>query len=295
MNTAETRPNIFDFTDYREYLSAFFRTKKQTHSDYSYAVFAERAGLKSRSYPRLVMTAKRNLTADLLPKFIKGLELSREEEEAFVALVNFCQASNLDSRRHWWERFLSLRPKNKYSQRVCDEYTFLARMAYPVLLILLRQPHAVHDVKGLSHLTGLAPHEVEEGIKSLQNLGAVKKIGENFVVSPLSFETANDIPNIAIQTFHQNMLKRASESLSLPVQDREFRSILVPINAEELSYLKKRLRDICAEVDQMFSGIRPKSDRVYALNLNLIPMTSHFIREDASQKQEDVSDKENVS
>lgn len=300
METQQTnaRPDIFDFTDYRNFLKAFYDWKKSMDNRYSHAVFAERAKLKSRSYLRLVLTGKRNLSCDAIPKFIMGCELGRHESEAFVALVNFNQTTTLESRKMYWEKFLECRPTNKKTMRINDEYQFLARMGYPILLILIRQPHITHDIEGLSHMTGLTPTQVEEGLKTLSQLGAVKIIGGKYVTNTFSFETTNDMPNIATQTFHRNILLKAADSVSLPTSQREFRSVLVPLNGEEFCYIQKRLRDLASEVDDLFSGARPKSEKIYALNMNLIPVTPDFIQkaEDSlSQKSMETSHKEDVS
>lgn len=298
MQSLNVRPTVYDFTDYRSFLKAFYDWKKSNDNRYSNAVFAERAGLKSRSYLRLVLTGKRNLSGDAIPKFITGCELDRNESEAFQALVNFNQATTHESRKMYWEQFLNLKPRSKKAQRIHDEYRFLARMGYPILLILIRQPHVTHDVQGLSHLTGLTPKQVEEGLQTLEGLGAIRRLGDKFVTSTFSFETTNDMPNIATQTFHKNMLLRAAESVSLPVTEREYRSVLMPLNKEEFHYIQKRLRDLSVELDERFNGARPNSEKIYALNMNLIPITPDFVqRAKASlsqQSQEESKTQEKV-
>lgn len=112
---------VFDFLDFREFLRSFYDWKKKAYADFSYSVFARRANLKSRSYLRLVISSKRNLTLEMLPRFAKGLELSENEAEAFKALVRFNQAKNLEVRTKAWEKSLSLKPQNKITQRIGDE------------------------------------------------------------------------------------------------------------------------------------------------------------------------------
>lgn len=286
------KPRIYDFTDFRVYLKAIYEHNKSEHN-FSYAAFAERAGLKARSFLRTVITGKRNLTPDAISKFIVGLSLEFNEAEAFKALVHYNQASDFKARQHYWETFLKLRPNSERRHRVKDEYLYLARMAYPILLILLRQPHTNKAKSALASMTGLKMSEVEDGLQTLTELGAISVSHDGQItVNSDGFVTTNDTPSIARQTFHTNMLDKAKECLNLDPSEREFQSMMIPLTKEEFLYLKERIRALVSEVDEKFGGRRPKSERAYALNINLIPITPEFIRSEqkaASQKPGDVS------
>jgi uncharacterized protein (TIGR02147 family) len=73
---AAGRPDVFQFTDYREFLKGFYEWKK-AQGEFSHRVFAHRAGLKSSSFLRLVLTGKRNLSPDGITKFNIGLGFKR--------------------------------------------------------------------------------------------------------------------------------------------------------------------------------------------------------------------------
>jgi uncharacterized protein (TIGR02147 family) len=291
------RPNVYEFIDYRAFLKEMISFEK-TNGDFSYSKFAERAGFQSRSYLRTVITGKRNLSPDAISKVVVGFGLNFSEGESFKSLVHYNQASDFNSKRHYWEAFLKSKPKNQKSQKVSDVYMYLSRMTNPILLILLRQPHLDHSVGNLARLTGLSDKDVLEGLATLSKLGAITQLEDGgYRVNADGFMTANDIPNIAIQTFHTNMLETAKSCLNRHTSEREFQSMMVPLEEEEFQYLRMRLRALVEEVDQKFGGKRPRSNKIYALNLNLIPLTPEFIRADesASQKSADESEQENVS
>ena len=289
-NERVLRPNVFEFTDYRVFLKSMYDFEK-TQGDFSYAKFADRAGLKARSFLRTIIAGKRNLTPDCVSKFIVGFSLNYLEGEAFKSLVHFNQASDFNSRQHYWESFLKLRPRNQKRHRVNDEYLYLARMAYPILLILLRQPHVDKSKESLAAMTGLKVADVEEGLKTLLQLGALKETQPgHLVVTSDGFKTSNDTPSIARQTFHNNMLEKAKECINLDSSVREFQSMMIPLNKEDFLYLRQRVRALVEEIDEKFGGRRPQSSRAYAVNINLIPITPDFIRDDhitASQKPGD--------
>lgn len=297
MQTTEA-PNIFSFTDYRVYLGAYYQWRK-TKGKFSHAVFAKDAGLKSRSYLRLVLTHKRNLTLETIEKFSLALRLTRNEASAFKALVNFNQAGDFKERQKHWEQFLAFNTNpSEGIKKIKDVYSYLARMSYPVLLALLRQTQIKRDLNTLSIMTGMSLDQVNEGLSTLCDLGVIEKRPNNeYFATNRGLLTSNDVPNIAIQTFHMNMLKKAQECTSLPVNERSYQTALIPLGEEEYLFVKEKMRELALEVEKKFGGDRPSAKKIYALNLNLIPMTPDFIREDSkltSQKSSEVSNHKEV-
>lgn len=272
------RPNVFDFTDYRAYLKAYYEWHKGKNPLFSHAYFAKKAGLKSRSFLRLVLSGKRNLSPEGISKFIVGLEIESSEAKGFRLLVECNQGLNSQQKKAAWDEFQKLLPRSKKYMRVHDEYRFLARLAYPIMMVILRQEQVAHDLNGLSHMTGLSVAEVEEGLDTLQRLNMIKRHGKLVSVGDTIFRTSNDIPNVAIQSFHKGMLEKAKAAVDLDVKEREFQSVIIPLNQEEFLFLKKRVRELAEEFDTTFGTRRDSTERVYALNMNLIPVSSEFIR-----------------
>jgi uncharacterized protein (TIGR02147 family) len=288
-NSTLNRPLVFDFTDYRLYIKTLFEYEKSV-GEFSYAVFAMRAGFQARSYLRTVITGKRNLSTAAIDKVIVGFNLSLNESEAFRCLVYFNQSQTFTERTRYWERFLKLRPK-KASSIIVDEYNYLARMAYPILLVIMKQAHVLQTPEELARLTNLSVSEVREGLETLVKIGALVKTDENkYAALQNNFQTQDDMPNVAVQKFHSNILEKAKESLSLPTSKREFQSLMLALSESEFQYLKKRLKNFCDEIENLYCGPRPLSERVYSINLNLVPISPDFIRPSqraASQKSEE--------
>jgi uncharacterized protein (TIGR02147 family) len=275
------RPSIYDYTDYRLFLKSSYEYEK-SNGDFSYSVFAERAGFQSRSYLRTVITGKRNLTANAIAKIIFGFKLDLREGEAFRALVHFNQCQKFEEKHHYWELFLKQRPK-KNNFLCADEYHYLARMAYPIMLVILKQKNIVNDVNELSRLTNLSISEVEEGLKTLVKINALTKTeaGE-YQTHDYVLRTKDDVANVAVQKFHANILEKAKQALDLPTSKREFQSLMLALSESEFAQLKQRLKDFMDDVEEHFSGSKEKSEKVYSVHLNLVPITPDFIRNEKS-------------
>lgn len=88
----QERPQLYSYLDYRKFVSDIYEHKKSLNPRYSYAVFAKKGLLLSRSYIRLVIGGRRNLTLSSTFKFARALELSTEETQYFQQLVALNQA-----------------------------------------------------------------------------------------------------------------------------------------------------------------------------------------------------------
>lgn len=288
------RPNLLGFTDYRAYLAHFYQWQKQINPEFSYAQFAERAGFHSRSFLRLIISGKRNLSSEGIQKFIFGLSLNRREGQAFEAMVKSNQSSTLEEKVQHWKRFQEICHQQSSTSKISDPFTYLSRWHVPVLVSILRQQDISHKVEDLATMVGISQKEIQESLEILTKMGVITDIkDERYQIRASIFETDDDIPNVAIQAFHANSLKKAIEAIILPVEQREFQSLLLSLGEEEFETLKSELRNIAIRMDQTFAGKKQKASKVYSLNLNLIPITKSFIRSDAfalSQKDFQILD-----
>lgn len=288
MTVQQHKPQIYDYVDHRRFLADVFAWKK-TLGFFSYQTFAEKAGLKSRGYLRLVISGKRNITLKSIDCFVRGLDLSSREAEAFKTLVQSNLAPTLDLQQRHWEAFLRLRPKSHTQSRIQDIYLYLARRSYPVLLSLLRQTDICQDTAALAAMAGVTPSEVEEALGVFQKLGFISRAAETaqIRVQSASYYSSDDVPNMAIQSFHRNMASRTGEALELSVDEREFQSVILSLSHAQFLELKKRIRAWAEETDSAFSSTQPSgAEAVYALNLNLIPISSKLIRPRSTRAEE---------
>lgn len=83
--------NIFDFTDYRAFMKAFYETKKKGPGTFSYRRFSKLAQNASPNFVKLVVDGQRNLTVQNIYLFSMAMSLLPREQEYFEAMVHFSQ------------------------------------------------------------------------------------------------------------------------------------------------------------------------------------------------------------
>ncbi|NLE02187.1 MAG: TIGR02147 family protein [Fibrobacter sp.] len=70
--------NIFNYIDYREFLEDFYHEQKARNKAFSFQFFANKAGFKSKSFIKLVIDGKKNLTEESMEKLNNVLKLSEK-------------------------------------------------------------------------------------------------------------------------------------------------------------------------------------------------------------------------
>ncbi len=81
------KPNIFNYSCYRQFLKDFYDHKKKSRTTFSHRRFAQLADIKSSNYLYLVMNNKRNLSLNMAARVAKAMSLSNDESQHFVKLV----------------------------------------------------------------------------------------------------------------------------------------------------------------------------------------------------------------
>ncbi len=81
MSNQNQKISIFDYTDYRVFLSDYYNFQKKQSKAFSYRYFAQKVNLKSSGYYKELVDGKRNLSRTLMVKFFKALKLNKKESE----------------------------------------------------------------------------------------------------------------------------------------------------------------------------------------------------------------------
>ena len=83
MSESKTEPDVLHYSNYRTFLQDYYEFKKAEQPVFSHRYFAQKAGITSPNYLKLVMDGKRNLTKKTLLKFAAALGLKGMRAEFF--------------------------------------------------------------------------------------------------------------------------------------------------------------------------------------------------------------------
>ena len=123
-----TQANIFEYSDYRQYLSDYYSNKKSVKPGYSHRVFAKQAGLSSPSHLSMIIKGERNLSIKTIEKFADGLKLSLKEKKYFELMVLFNQTQDLPTKAKYFAEIMALKSSSKKLHKLEKEkFDFLSK------------------------------------------------------------------------------------------------------------------------------------------------------------------------
>lgn len=135
-----SRPIIFKYFDYIEFLKDWFDFLKSDQSKFSLRVIAKNSGISSGYLP-MVLSEKRKLTPKMLNRLLPHLKLTLDEEVYFELLVLLKNATNQESKM----RYLRMMEQNsnykKHNRHETEVYRYLTHWYY----VAIREMTALAD------------------------------------------------------------------------------------------------------------------------------------------------------
>ena len=267
--------NVFEYVDYRNYLSDYFTEKKKRSRYFSHRYFCNKLGLKSTNFILLVIQGKRNISNELCFKISLILRHSQLESAYFVNMVFFSQSKNYKEKNEYWGRMKELRQKTRFgkiNEYQYDYYTNWYNIAVRELVTMMKKPI---DFKKLAKLVKpqITATEARKSLKLLLKLGLLQETTEGYVQKDKVIRTDNSLNSLAVFNYHVKMSTIATEVLEqYKREERNFSSCSMNLSAtsyqkavQHINELREKLMTLCEEEEH--------PDRVYHINFQLFPVS----------------------
>ena len=272
-----TQKNIFEYSDYRQYLSEYFANKKSLNSGYSHRVFAQQAGLSSPSHLLMIIKGDRNLSIKTIEKFADGLHLGTKEKRYFELMVLYNQTDDLQTKAKYFGEIMALKATNrKLNKLEKEKFDFLSKWYVVAVYVLIDLKNFRPDPQWIVKRLGgkLTIGQVKEALSNLLTLGMIEPdplTGYRQISGAIT--VPDDTRSVAVFNYHQSMIKLAAEALrTAPQALREMNGVTVTIPLEKLSEIKEKIRLFRKEINQLASSYE-NPDEVFQLNIQLFPLT----------------------
>lgn len=271
-----TDPDVFAFLDYRAYLRAFYRERKQRRR-LSYRAFSRRARLRSPNYLKLVIDGERNLSPEMAPRFAEACGLSGEASAYFAELVAFGQASDLETRNRAYAKLSSFR-RYRATHRLDKAADAYHSCWY---LPAIRELAARRDFRAEPAWIArrLEPNirasDAERALTTLLELGLLRRDAEGRVrQSEASVTTGPETLSLHVANYHATMMAQATRALdAFPPEERDISSVTLTIGRGGLSELKRMLQRFRREL-LAWSELERNPMQVIQVNLQMFPLSN---------------------
>lgn len=270
-------PSVYSFQNYRGFLQAFYKAKKQENPAYSFKRFSLDAGLQSANALKLVMDGDKNLSTTTVVKFAKGLALGERETEYFECLVHEEQATDEEERKYYFTRRKRLREANL--QKMVRLSGRLKLFEHPLLLavttFLVGETIESAPTKLKSRFP-LTDREISQMIESLVKKGIVNnhtgRFGINFEHG-LFQQKLSDSDMKKYLREHLRMSNRAFERDY--GENAKFYSHVMGIKADRLPEIIEDLKDFLAKVNEKYHS--EPAEEVLEINTQAFLLSKRII------------------
>jgi len=274
-------PDIYKYTDYRKYLHDYYEEAKGRNPGFSYQVFSEKAGIKSRGFLYNVVHGKRTLSKSHVFAVSQAMRLNRYESDYFENLVALNQAATLKERNHFYERLSSIKANGSSATKPQivrnEQFEFYSKLHYSVVRSLIDMHGFKDDYAQLARCVRprITPTQARKAVDLLERQGFIKKQRNgSYKVVNKSIATEPEVVSLAVLNFHKQAGELALKALEeLPRDERNISGVTLGISkdaynriCEEIEAFRSRMLQI-AEADD-------NADTVYQLNFQLFPVSS---------------------
>jgi uncharacterized protein (TIGR02147 family) len=276
--------NIAEYTDHRKFLADFYDETKKRNPNFSYQLFSDKAGIKSKGFLYNVIQGSRNLSKSHIFGLIQVMKLNKKEAAYFENLVAFNLSGSLNEQSFFYDRLSQFRSSEKTASQAKvvhqNQYEFYSTWYHSVIRSIIDIYGFDGDYEWLARSVSpqIKPLQAKKSVELLLKLGFVRKDSETcFTVTDRCISTPKEILDLAITNFHIGTGKLALQALAvLPVDKRNFSGMTLGISRETYN-------EICEEIYNLRMKILNKAqadknaDMVYQLNFQFFPVTKASI------------------
>ena len=286
MNRRASNISIFNYTDYRRYLDAFYHERKSVSKAFSYRYFAKKAGINSVGLYKDVVEGRQRLGRALIFKFSNAMGHTKKEAEYFANMVFFNEADTVEERTLFFERMMACQ-KTKAKLVEATKYEYYHKWYYSAIRALVsigRFRDCPEDHRILAKILNprIQPDEAKKALNVLERLGFIARDSSgvlqltNAVITTGSLKPNASVTALNVLNFQKEMNALANESLDrFGASNINLSTLTLGISAPTVAAIKEEL----AAVRNKIAALAEKdnaADRVFQLNMQFFPMSDIY-------------------
>ncbi|RYZ77393.1 MAG: TIGR02147 family protein [Proteobacteria bacterium] len=259
------------YTDFRELLKDEFKNRNATRSQFSMNAFARFIGLTPGHYNDL-LKKRRGLSDEKSKTICSKLSLSPHDTDFFVTSVRAEHSRSKSVRAEALERLQILRSQTVNIMKP-DLFALISEWQHFAILELARTKDFKAEPGWISKELGLDVKVAKSSFDRLVALGMLKREKDQWISHKGFLKTVDDIPSLAIKSHHSQVMALARKALyDQPIEEREFTTLMVAIDASKLKLAKQKIRDFQMEMSELLTGASKTRNRLYCLGIQFFSL-----------------------
>lgn len=276
----ETRTFVeaYPYDDYHTLLRDWMATRKLQNPSFSFQTLANRAGLKSRSFLRLVSLGEKDLSAAAALGVAKAMALPEAEAEYFVRLVEFNNAADPVEKARHAELLARIRPAAPGKTLSAQHYDLFGKWYIPPVWDLVTWFDFHGDFRQLAKQLKpeILPAQAQHAVELLLELELIEPCGSVYRQRESNLQTRQNLKSLAVKKYQMETMRLGQEALErFPLDRRHIGTITLGMDAQTWAKLEERIQEFRRELIAMAQQVE-RSDRVCQVNLQVFPLTTIF-------------------
>jgi uncharacterized protein (TIGR02147 family) len=278
--------DIFHFQNLKGFLKAYANHKKKTSPQWSYGVWAKQLQLGQTASLTRILSGERNPGKAIIDRFIDYFSFDHQRAEFFRLLGTLERAQNdPDLAALVIEKLQLLHPRGEFQYIDWDIHRSIAEWYFYCLIEMTRLPHFQECVDWIHDhiLFDLSKAKIADALETLIRLQMLTR-NENQQLLPSTHlrHTSRDVINLAARENLQQNLDLAKSAIEkVPVEEREFNTLVFCLKKNDLPFIKKFINQFCHNFCQQFDST--EADDVYIFQTQLFPYTTCKFSKEKSQ------------
>lgn len=270
------QPNLFEFVNYREYLKKYFETLKDSSAFFSYRYLEKITGL-SRTYYKMVLDGRRNLTLASIAKISKAFKFSKKEAAYFEALVFYNQTRSEEERDRYFERMMNLRPPTTIQGLTVDEYEYATKTYFAEIREMTALPSFQEEPDWIRKnlRRPVSNRDIQHSLEVLERLKLlVRDEAGKLKHSGTTLESPLHANSPEILNYHRQLMTEGKEVITQAAYDQwDVGAMTIPIQKPILPQVMELLTRCREEIVQLVNRHGENYHEVYQINMLLFPVT----------------------
>ncbi|MBN2036148.1 MAG: TIGR02147 family protein [Chitinispirillaceae bacterium] len=269
--------SIFDYTDFRKYLTDYYADKKKVNPRFSYRFLTAQGGVNPGNFAKM-LKGERNLSLDAAIKLARAIKLNKRERDYFQAMVLFCQAPNHEEKRRCFEELLTFKES---SVRILDanQYRFYDKWYYTAVreaLAFFPLTDSNFSALGKCIVPAITEKQVVQAISLLLDLKLVEKDDRGaYKRTEALISTGNDIRSLTVNNFVIDTMRLAEQAINQGIKETNLSSVTFSIEGRDFEAVQEEVRKCRRRIMEIAKGSKVP-DRVYQFNVQLFPLTRRY-------------------
>lgn len=271
---------IYKFTDFREFIKAFYQMKKASRVGFSYRTFATLAGFGSPSFIQAVMDGKKNLSKSSLLKLCKAMELDENAAEYFEHIVFFSQSKTFEEKKFYLEKIDKFHLKNNPISLTPNDYQYLKEWYHPVVREMVELMGFKESPEEMSKgfLFPVTATQVKKSLEFLIGQGFIERQSDSILrKKDKTLSTGeikeNEIVAVIVRAFHKKFAELGVQSIDkIPADVRKTTNTTLSFSRTSYETALERINALRFELLELASAEK-NPEEVYQLHINMFPLT----------------------